>query len=201
MLTKDNFYKRDKKVNLDARVAIILLTKGLFYKNDNEKAWAQLIENSYGAIKDYFEVIGLEVICDENEGYAYLQNIEYEEEQLSVPKLIRSRELSYKVSLLCVLLRKEIADFDIQNENTKAVITAQEIKEKILLFLPSKTNEVKIFKDIESNIKKVVELGFLRPLKNQDDVYEIKRSVKAFVDAQWLNDFNDRLDEYKEVKI
>ncbi len=186
-------------MNLDARVAITLLLKGLFYKSDNEKAWDELIEGSYGAIKDYFEVIGLDVVCDESEGYAYLQNIEYEDDQQSVPKLIRSRELSYKVSLLCVLLRKKIADFDMQNEETKAVITDQDIKEQVSLFLQTKTNEVKMIREIESSIKKVQELGFLRKLKNQDGVYEIKRAIKAFVDAQWLSDFSDRLDEYRAV--
>lgn len=186
-------------MNLDARVAIITLTKGLFYKTDNEKAWDELIEGSFGFIKEYFEIIGLEVICDENEGYAYLQNLEYEDDKKSLPKVIRSRELSYKVSLLCVLLRKKIADFDMQNEDTKAVITGDDIKEQVLLFLPTKTNEVKMIKEIESSIKKVEELGFLRKLKNQDNVYEIKRAIKTFVDAQWLSDFNDRLDEYKKV--
>jgi len=187
-------------MNTDARVAITLLFKGLFYKSDHEKGWEELIGNSHGAIKDYFEVIGLDVMIDESEGYAYLQNIEYEDDEPSVPKLIKSRELSYKVSLLCVLLRKKIADFDMQNEETKAVVSREEIKEQILLFLPDKTNEVKMIKEIETTIKKVEELGFLRRLKNQDGVYEIKRSIKAFVDASWLDDFSQKLQQYKEAK-
>ncbi|MEA1891614.1 MAG: DUF4194 domain-containing protein, partial [Campylobacterota bacterium] len=187
-------------MKFDARVAITLLLKGLFYKSDNEKAWDELIEGSYGAIKDYFKVMGLVVMCDESEGFAYLQNMSYEEGQESLPKLIRSRELSYKVSLLCVLLRKKIADFDMQNEDTKAVITNQEIKDMVLLFLPTKTNEVKTLKEIDTSIKKILELGFLRKMKNQDEVYEIKRSIKAFVDAQWLNDLSIKLEEYKAVE-
>jgi len=186
-------------VNIDARVAITLLLKGLFYKSDNVKAWDELIESSHGAIVDYFEVIGLEVVCDESEGYAYLQNKVYEDDMPRPPRLIRSRELSYKVSLLCVLLRKKVADFDMQNEDTKAIITDEDIKEQILLFLPDKTNEVKTLKEIDTSIKKVVELGFLRKLKNQEHTYEIKRSIKAFVDAQWLSDFAVRLDAYRGV--
>jgi len=188
-------------VNFDARVAITLLLKGLFYKNDNEKAWEQLIESSYGAIKDYFLVIGLDVIYDEVEGYAYLKNIVNEDTKENLPKLIRSRELSYKVSLLCVLLRKRIADFDMQNENTKAIVTIEDIRDEFLLFLPTLTNEVKTIKEIDSSVKKVEELGFLRKLKNQNGVFEIKRSIKTFVDAGWLNDFNDILNEYKEVNL
>ncbi|WP_324171589.1 DUF4194 domain-containing protein [Sulfurimonas sp.] len=187
-------------MNINARTAITLLLKGLFYKSDNENAWDELIEGSYGAISDYFEIMGLEVMTDENEGFSYLQNMIFEEGEESLPKLIRSRELSYKVSLVCVLLRKKIADFDIQNEDTKAIVTNQEIKDMVLLFLPSKTNEVKTLKEIDTSIKKVQELGFLRLLKNQDGVYEIKRSIKAFVDAQWLNELDIKLQEYREVE-
>lgn len=187
-------------MNTDARVAIIILLKGIFYKSDNEKAWSELVENSYGAIKDYFEIIGLDVVIDESEGYAYLKNIEYEDENLSVPKLIQSRELPYKVSLLCVLLRKEIVDFDMQNESLRAVISKEDIKKQILLYLPKKFNEVKVSKEIDSTIKRVEELGFLRKLKNQENSYEIKRAIKAFVDASWLDDFNEKLNEYKKAK-
>ena len=170
-------------MNIDARVAITILLKGIFYKVDNEKAWAELIENSYGVVKDYFEIIGLELLIDESEGYAYLKNIEYEDDSESIPKLIQSRELSYKVSLLCVLLRKEIVDFDMQNENTRAVISKEDIKKQILLYLPQKFNEVKVSKEIDATIKKVEEIGFLKKLKTTEENYEIKRSIKAFVDA------------------
>lgn len=186
-------------MKMDARVSIGLLLKGLFYKSDNEKAWLELIEGSYGLIKDYFEVIGLDVIVDESEGYAYLQNIVYDdEEEVSPPKLIRNRELSYKVSLLCVLLRKRMVDFDMQSDDTKAIITREDMVDMVLLFMQSKTNEVKQIKEIDASIRKVKELGFLRAVKNQEDVYEIKRSIKAFVDAQWLDGFSERLDSYKE---
>ncbi len=185
-------------MNIDARVAIIILLKGIFYKDENEKAWAELIENSFAKIKEYFEVIGLDILVDESEGYAYLKNIEYEEENEIVPRLIQKRELSYKVSLLCVLLRKEIVDFDMQNESTRVVISKEDIQKELLLYLPQNYNEVKVFKDIDSTIKKVEELGFLKKLKNQEDNYEIKRSLKAFVDASWLKNFDEKLKEYKK---
>ena len=188
-------------MRLEARVAITHLLKGIFYKSDNEEAWSALISSSFGEISDYFEVIGLDVICDEGEGFAYLQNRVYEEGEETVAKLIKSRELSYRVSLVCVLLRKKIVDFDMQSEGVKAIVTADEIAEQVALFLPLKTDEVKWRKEILSSITKVEELGFLRGLKNQEGVYEIKRAIKAFVDAQWLSDFNERLKEYKESGV
>ena len=184
----------------NAKIAIILLLKGMFYKSDNELAWLELVDRSRGAIDDYFETIGLQVQRDETEGYAYLQSIDFEEESEVLPKLITSRELSYKVSLLCVLLRKKIVDFEMQSESQKAVITKEDIMSELSLFLAQKFNEIKSYKEIETIIKKVEDLGFLKKLKSVESSYEIKSAIKAFVDAQWLNEFNERLEEYKDQK-
>jgi len=128
------------------------LLKGLFYKHENEKAFFELSTNSYGAISDYFETIGLEVIVDEGDGYAYLKNRVYEDEAEVLPKVIQKRELSYKVSLLLMLLRKKIAEFDMQNENERAIVTKEDIVNALLLFLDLKFNEVKVQRDIEATI-------------------------------------------------
>jgi len=188
-------------MNKDAKIAIILLFKGLFYKTDNEKAFFELVHNSYGSIVEYFSTIGLDVMIDENDGYAYLKNKIYEDEEDILPKIIQNRELSYKVSLLCVLLRKKIADFDMQNENERAIISKEDIVSSILLFLDIKFNEIKIKKEIDATIKKVEELGFLKKLKISDEAYEIKSSIKAFIDASWLSDFDKNISTYKEGKI
>ena len=187
-------------MNYDAKVATTLLLKGLFYKSDNENAWLEMIERSRGAMSDYFEVIGLSLEVDEVEGYAYLKTIEPEEDTPPLPKLITARELSFKVSLLCVLLRKRVVDFEMQNESSRAVVSKEELVESLLLFLPQKFNEVKLHKEIESTIKKVEDLGFLKKLKSSESSYEIKSAIKAFVDAQWMSDFDTKLQEYKEER-
>lgn len=188
-------------MNKDAKIAIILLLKGLFYKTDNEKAFFELVHNSYGSIVEYFSTIGLDVMIDENDGYAYLKNKTYEDEENMLPKVIQSRELSYKVSLLCVLLRKKIAQFESQFEDERAIISKEEIVSSILLFLDLKFNEIKITKEINATIKKVEELGFLKKLKVDDDAYEIKNSIKAFVDTSWLEEFDAKLTQYKEANV
>lgn len=187
-------------MNYETRVAIALLLKGLFYKSDNENAWLEMLEHSRGAMHDYFEVIGLSLEIDEVEGYAYLKTIPQEEETQQLPKLINARELSFKVSLLCVLLRKKIVDFEMQNESSRAVVSKEDIVESLLLFLPQKFNEVKLHREIETTIKKVEDLGFLKKLKSSENSYEIKSAIKAFVDAQWLSDFDGKLQEYKEER-
>ena len=54
-----------------------------------------------------------------------------------------------------------------------------------------------------AGISKVVDLGFLRRLKpavggGQDrGHYEVRRILRAFVDAQWLAEFDARLEVYR----
>lgn len=187
-------------MNYDAKVATILLIKGIFYKNDNEKAWLEMIQSSRGVMSDYFAIIGLTLEVDETQGYAYLKTMEQDDDTPQLPKLINSRELSFKVSLLCVLLRKRLVDFEMQSDSNRAVVTKEEIVQNLLLFLEEKFNEVKMQKEIESVIKKVEELGFLKKLKSSEQSYEIRSALKAFVDAQWLSDFDAKLQEYKETR-
>ena len=182
-----------------AREAIVLLMKGLFDRADNEAAWEVLTGSAHGTIVDYFEIIGLEPVIDEAEGYAFLRQKEPQEDEPTLPRLIPARELGYKVSLLCVLLRKRIADFDMQSDDFRAVVTKEEMLEQLLLFMPETFDEVKLRRELESTIKKVEDLGFLKKLRGESDHYEIRRSLKAFVDAQWLADFDKKLQEYREA--
>jgi len=47
----------------------------------------------------------------------------------------------------------------------------------------------------------VVDLGFLRRLKSISDSqvgYEVRRIIKAYIDAQWLAEFDQKLEAYRE---
>jgi len=171
---------------------IIKLFNGVLYKNDYPKLWLEL-EKSYVPVLDYLKPLGVGVVFDESEGYAYLQNLELEED---FPVVVRKRTLSYKVSLLIVLLRKRLTQFDMQSDDSRAIISKEEMVEMFELFLGESFNEVKQVKEIEGTIKKVVDLGFLKKLKKSEN-YEIKRVIKSFVDAQWMDAFDKSLEEYQ----
>ena len=71
------------------------------------------------------------------------------------------------------------------------------------VFLPSQANDARLTDQIEAQLNKIAELGFLRKLKTgagatQPAAYEVRRILKAFVDAQWLADFDARLAAYRQ---
>lgn len=136
-----------------------------------------------------------------------------------LPRLVARRPLSYPVSLLLALLRKRLAEFDAGGGDTRLVLSRDEIGELMRVFLTEGSNEARLRDQLDTTLNKVVELGFLRRLKpaaalsgaaaaassdasasaSRQARYEVRRILKAFVDAQWLADFDARLEVYRSA--
>lgn len=182
----------------DLSPLLISLLKGVLYREDDPPLWQSLTDQQV-AVRDYIQVLGLELILDEAEGYAYLRQRQEDgdNDRGSLPRLIPRRQLSYPVSLLLALLRKRLAEFDASSGDARLILSRDQLVELLRLFLPESTNEARLIDRIDSHINRVVELGFLRRLRGQQEpLYEVRRILKAFIDAQWLNEFDQRLAEY-----
>ncbi len=181
---------------------VIPLLKGVIYQEDNPLLWSALL-NLMAAVRDYVAVLGLELILDEAEGYAFLRsNSEGETEGTnSAPRLMARRQLSYPVSLLLALLRKKLAEFDAGAGDTRLILSRDEVVELIRIFLPPASNEVKLIDQVDATLNKIADLGFIRRLKGEKQMIEVRRIIKAFIDAQWLADFDQRLDEYLQRPV
>jgi hypothetical protein len=146
--------------------------------------------------------MGLDLVLDEAEGYAFLKSRSQSAAAASdgLPRLIARRPLSFPVSLLLALLRKKLAEFDAAGADTRLVLSRDEIVDLVRVFLPEGSNEAKLIDQVETHINKIIELGLLRRLKpqpHQPAVVEVRRILKAFVDAQWLSEFDQRLEAYR----
>lgn len=173
---------------------LVALLKGIVYSR-NEKLWDKLLKPENEAdIKKYFADIYLDVVIDKSEGYAYLKQKAGEDEEEETPKLIEKRQLNFHVSLLCLLLRKRLIEKD--SEGEKAVLTKDEILNMVKPFYKESTNEANQVRQIESAINRVVDEGFLRKMKTENDQYEINRIIKAFVNADVVKDSLDKLKLY-----
>lgn len=175
--------------------AIVKLMQGVVYRGTHEDVWRTL-EREQAGVQDHFARIGLRAIIDEIEGYAYLKTVEPEEGEEPLPRLIKRRALSYPVSLLLLLLRKRLAEFEAGGDEGKLVLEHEQIVEMLRLFLPDSTNEARILQNVDLTIGQVVKLGFLAELRGQRRAWEVRRIVKAYVDAQVMSDFEGKLTEY-----
>jgi hypothetical protein len=182
----------------------IPLLKGVVYRADDAQLWTALL-NLQAEVRDYFAVLGLALHLDEAEGYAFLRSrSEQEDEEQKLPRLIARRPLSFPVSLLLALLRRKLAEFDAGGGDTRLILGRDEVVALMRVFLLESTNDSKLVDQIENHIDKIVDLGFMRRLKASSassggqTEYEVLRILKAFVDAQWLTEFDQRLAGYKE---
>ncbi len=175
---------------------LIVLFKGILYADTDPALWQQLL-TLQPRVRDYVGLIGLELMLDEAEGYAWLRQRPPRDGEPELPRLVTRRQLAFPVSLLLALLRKKLAEFDAGGNDTRLILSRNDIAELLRVFLPTSGNEVRLLKQIDSHINKIVELGFLRRLRGQENHFEVRRILKAFVDAQWLQDFDKRLAEYQ----
>ena len=183
------------EINVELSNACISLLKGVIIKENKEKIWDTIL-NYRNQIEDYFRQLGLTLKLYEEEGYCYLQQIE-DDETDNLLKLVPKVSLSLHLSLLLVSLRKYMLE-STANGDEKIVISKEEIFIKMKNYLKETSNEIKQEKEIISYIKKVEDMKFIRKLKNSDNKYEILRLLASFVDAQWLDDLDKRILEYKE---
>lgn len=169
---------------------LVQLLKGIVYVND--KYWDELLQHKLD-VKRYFSDIYLDVIIDESEGYAYLKQKVYEDEETEIPKLIEKRQLNFHVSLVCLLLRKHLIENDSEGASSIAYLTREDILNMMQPFLKETTNEAHQIKQIDTAIKKVIDEGFLRKLKTDEDQYEVNRIIKAFVNADTVKESLEKL--------
>lgn len=170
------------------------LFKGVLYAENDEKLWQSLLGLT-SHVRDYVSVLGLDLVLDESEGYAFLRS--KDDPDGTLPRLIARRSLTFHVSLLLALLRRRMMEFDINSSEVRLIMTGQEIADMVSVFLPESSNEARVLDRLGTDIKKVAGLGFLRKLKGQSDTYEVARILKAYVDAQWLEEFDARLADYR----
>ncbi len=176
-------------------LVLIQLFKGPVYRDAHERLWEPLLKLR-APISDHVGVLGLRLEIDETDGYAFLRSLPDTDDAEGFPRLISRHTLSYHVSLLLALLRKRLAEFDAHSSESRLVLSRDQIIEMISIYLPEASDEVKTGRSIDRYIKQIEDLGFLRRLRGEDDQYEVKRIIRAFIDGQWLADLDRRLDDY-----
>ncbi|MBN9613553.1 MAG: DUF4194 domain-containing protein [Actinobacteria bacterium] len=175
--------------------------QGIVYREVHEDVWRTL-ERHEASVQDHFACIGVRAIIDLLEGYAFLKTVETDPDVDPLPRLVKRRALTYPVSLLLLLLRKRLAEFESAGDEGRLVLAREQIIEMLRLFLADSTNEARVLQQVDQTISTVARLGFLHELGRQQGggVWEVRRILKAYVDAETMSDFAGKLDEYARGK-
>lgn len=187
----------NRETQPELSTVVVQLLKGVLYSEESPALWNALL-TLQARVRDYVIVLGLELVLDEAEGYAFLRSrAETEADSSPGLRLVTRRQLSFPVSLLLALLRKKLAEFDAGGGETRLILSRDDVVEMIRIFLPEGSNETKLIDQVDTHLNKIADLGFVRRLRGQEHTIEVRRILKAFVDAQWLAEFEQRLAAYQ----
>jgi Domain of unknown function (DUF4194) len=201
--------KQEQKVDFSS--VLIKLLQG-YIVSDEKKYWEPLLTYQE-AVREYFSALDLQLHLSIDDGYAFLKQGCLKQHQAStqggmaedgeamegeegaiekdstsqIPTLVRRIPLSFEVSLLCVLLREALEQFDSKvNDDHRLILHRTDIYDLLKLFYEDKTDETKQVKRFDALINRVVELGFLKELKGNQNSFEVRRIIKAQFDAEKL---------------
>ncbi len=177
--------------------AIVKLLKGIVEYND--PAWNDILQ--YQAdIQAYLGVIGLELIVKKDEGFAFVRQAMLDDGKTI--NLATRRQLGFEISVILIVLRNMLYEFEMNPTDSQAdekYVTTTQIKEEVEMFLPVGFNQVKFKQDLDSNISKVIDMGFLaevKKLETDETLYRIHRIIKEKVTLDDLAEFKQKLKEY-----
>lgn len=180
--------------------AIIKLLQGPVYVDD-KNIWRELTQWP-SAIQEYFGKIGMELVINEQDGFARVLQPETEEhDENPLPRLMKKQTLNYEATLLAVILREGLEEFDIKSDGNKFYLTQKEIKERIELFYKEQSNKSKLWRDLSKPITALLNIGILK--LNREDAankdnnkYEVKRIIKAFISNEKLEEIKNKINNY-----
>lgn len=182
---------------------LVALLKGPLYAKDAAQ-WKLLLAHERD-IKLYFNQLAVRLYLNELEGYAFLQPLsstekeQYKEETgEDLPTLINQRKLTYSMTLLLVLLRKKLLELDAQGDETRLILSQQELVDMTAIFLPEVSDEAKQLRSTERDIKKLIDMGILRKLRNDTTSFEVNRILNAKITPAELETILGKLKEYRQ---
>jgi hypothetical protein len=173
--------------------AMIRLLQGAIFSDDTS-TWNLLLSHQ-SAVRHDFARIGLELYLNEADGFAFLRQPEPEDSEQALPRLTRRDRLSYQVTLLCVLLRERLEQFEASTpESDRLLVSHEELRDLLRPFLVERNDERVLHKKIDEAIHRVIELGFLKPSGGSSGLLEVRRIIKARIDSERLAEIKRNLE-------
>ena len=167
-------------------------------------AWEQLLQYQVELTR-FLQQLGLVLVLEKDDGYAYLEQQRLDEED-NVVGWVRRIQLGYEESILLVLLRDMMAEFEVGEAGARELIKKRrEIKEYAELFFKENPSRVKFIRDLDRLIDKVEELDFIEKVENAEPAdeqkFRIKKIIKSRVDHEILENFKQQLTEHATGRI
>jgi hypothetical protein len=169
----------------------------------DKSVWEKLLQYKT-ELSGFLQQLGLALVLDEEDGYAYIKHLQTEEDDTTV-SWIQRRPLTYDESILLVLLREMMAEFETGDATTRELVKKRrELKEFAEIFFKENASRVKFMKEMDRLIDKTAENGFLDLMEDNDIAdeqrFRIKKIIKAKIDSEVLDAFHEQLQQHRQAK-
>ena len=136
------------------------LMKGVVYRDSHEQVWQHLVQ-LVPRVSDYVATMGLAVVVDEAEGYAFLRSKpdDPDDDSPPIPRLIARHALSVHTSLMLALLRKKLAEFDATDDGFRLILSRDQIVDMMTMFMATSSNEARTVDIIDRTSARWSSLG------------------------------------------
>lgn len=175
-------------------VVLVSLLKGVLARDEHESRWASLLRYE-SQVRDHVALLGLELVIAEKDGYAFLRQRGGVDSDEQVPRLIQRRALSYPVSLILALLRRRVSEHDASSGEARVVLSVDDVESMVQPYLAHGTDEARQRDRVESYLRQIAKLGFIRFLRGDESRFEVRRLINSFVTADWLAQFERKMAE------
>jgi hypothetical protein len=165
------------------------LLRGVVYGEENPRAWQALTSAKIRIwLGDYFRTLGLTVVLDESEQFAFLRTVPELPE--GMPRLVRRHQLTFRMSVLLAQLRERLDETARDGQSDRTIVTLEQLVEDLRPYFDKGATDDKI----TPLVTDAVSADFLKKLTGSEPVsFEVRRHVRALVSADWLDQFRERL--------
>jgi hypothetical protein len=182
--------------------AAVQLLQGPVFEHEAER-WRRVVQ-SRSEIDGYFRQIGLRLMIDSVEGYAYLEQVA-EDELRELPRIMRRRQLSLGATVYGLFLRQEL-DRAIKDDPavTRVRRSLKQIRELVTEFFPPTNNDTADRRLAVGHLSDLAELGFVHRVadsgEGNESEYELTRLLRAKFNPAAAEDLIHRIKHHLEKR-
>lgn len=183
---------RNPSISESAPVKITLL-RGPVYSDD--PSWEPMIKHRPDLVR-FFAEIGIRLVVDTTDGFAYLDQASDEEPGGDWPKLLYRDRFTYDMTCVMLVLREWLLSQETKPSDDRAPLRLDDLMSQLRPFSRKKeANVEKEEKRWREAINKVVSMGFLKRWKGEE-AFIVRPIIRARLSIDHLKSLRDSLAEH-----
>lgn len=185
---------------------VVNLLKGYIDREDNKVLFESLVRQEL-EVSTLCRTLFLRLVIDHEAGFAYVRSLSDEEMPSDAgqrpPRLLSRKPLPFYDSLILILLRQRLLDFDMSGQFGRLVLERAEILTMVKTFIRKVNNDKRLDDNLNRAIDNLCSLGLLGRNKSSKDVkdtalerIEVRRIIGVIVTPEILKQADETLAAY-----